>query len=121
MAELKLIQGATEIILPEYQRQYSQGWIDFEITDRTINKTLVSDFVAFKKVFTINWNIVEGEFMASLIFLYLEKEDVTFSEQQPDGSWLSWVCRLTISNSLQREADAGNFAFSGFSITLEEV
>jgi hypothetical protein len=121
MADLKLNQGATEIFLPEFERKYTQGWLDFEVSERTINRTLVSDFVGFKRTFSVTWNVLEGEIMSSLILLYLTKQDVIFSEQQPDGSFLSWTCKLSISQSLLREIDAGNFAFSGFSITLEEV
>jgi hypothetical protein len=121
MADLKLTQGAVEIFLPEFERKYTQGWLDFEVTERTINRTLVSDFVAFKRVFSITWNVLDGEIMSSLILLYLGKQDVVFSEQQPDTTWLSWTCKLAISDSIFREIEVGNFAFSGFSITLEEV
>jgi hypothetical protein len=121
MADLKITQGAVEIFLPEYERKYTQGWIDFEVSERTINKTLVSDFVAFKRTFAVTWNVLDGEVMSSLIMLYLNKQDVNFHEKQPDGSYLSWVCKLSISQSIFREIEIGNFAFSGFAITLEEV
>lgn len=121
MAELRIEKGATSIILPEFERKYSQGWIDFEVSERTINRTLVSDFVAFKRTFSITWNILDGAVLASLLDLYLAKEDVTFYEEQADSSFKSWVCKIGISDSILREVEAGNFAFSGFAITLEEV
>lgn len=121
MAELRIQSGTTSIVLPEYQRKYSQGWIDFEVKDRTINRTLVSDFVAFKRVFTISWPVVDGSLMAELLEIYLLKNDVTFYETQADLSVRSYICRLDIGREVLRDIEAGNFAFSGFSITLEEV
>ncbi|MBA4274026.1 MAG: hypothetical protein C0436_00070 [Alphaproteobacteria bacterium] len=121
MAELRIQKGATVIILPEWERKYTQGWIDFEVTERTINRTLVSDFIAFKRRFGITWNILDGNTMAALIDLYLAKEDVTFHERQPNGTFRTWTCRLQISEGILREIEIGNYAFSGFAITLEEV
>jgi hypothetical protein len=109
------------ITLPSRNIQYTQGWIDFEVKDRTINKTLVSDFIAIKRVFSISWPVLEGSFMAQLINIYLAKNDVTFEEQQPNGSFLSFTCRMAISESVLREIDIENYAFSGFSFRLEEV
>jgi hypothetical protein len=121
MGDLKITYNSTEIMLPEYERKYTQGWIDFEVSERTVNRTLVSDFIAFKRAFGITWNVLDGEFMYQLVEIYLTKKDVTFSEKQSDGSWKSWICKMSISESLLREVEVGNYAFSGFSITLEEV
>jgi hypothetical protein len=121
MADLTITKGATSIVLPDFERQYSQGWIDFEVSERTINRTLVSDFVAFKRTFTISWPILSEETLAALLEWYLDKEDVTFTETQSDSSTLSWTCRISISDSILREIEAVDYAFSGFSITLEEV
>jgi hypothetical protein len=121
MAELRIEKGSTAIILPEFERKYSQGWIDFEVSERTINRTLVSDFVAFKRSFSITWNLLDGAILTSLLDLYLAKEDVIFYEQQANGTFKNWTCKLGISDSILREVESGNFAFSGFAITLEEV
>lgn len=121
MAELRIERGATVIVLPEWERKYTQGWIDFEVTERTINRTLVSDFIAFKRKFSITWNILDGATMAAIIDIYLAKEDIVFHERQSNGTFRSWTCRLSISDGILREIEAGNYAFSGFAITLEEV
>jgi hypothetical protein len=118
---LRIIKGPTAITLPIYQRTYSQGWIDFEVVERTINRTLVSDFVAFKRRFSIEWELASGELVAELLDLYLDKEDVIFEETQADNSVKTWTCRLSISDDIVRDIEVGNFAFSGFGITLEEV
>ncbi len=110
------------VLLPMDSISYKPGWLDFEVTERTVNRTLVSDFVAFKRTFEVSWsNPLDGAFMADLIDLYVLKEDVTFSEVQPDLSSLTYTCKLSISPTYLRELYAGNYAFSGFSITLEEV
>jgi hypothetical protein len=110
------------ILLPLDDIQYKPGWIDYEVTDRTINRTLVSDFIAFKRTFDISWkNPLEGSFLADLLDLYLAKEDVTFTETAADLTTTAYTCRMSISNKYLREIMSGNYAFSGFSITLEEV
>jgi hypothetical protein len=121
MSELRIEKGSTILVLPEWERKYTQGYIDFEVSERTINRTLVSDFIAFKRTFGVTWNILDGATISTLIDLYLAKEDVVFYEEQPNSSFLNWTCRLSISQSILREIEIGNYAFSGFSITLEEV
>ena len=110
------------IPLPLDGMRYSQGYIDFELKERTIDQTLVSDFIAFKRIFNISWsNPLDGSFMADIIDLYLLKEDVTLYEVQADLTTKSFVCALTIGSNFLREMYARNYAFSGFSISLEEV
>lgn len=121
MAELRIEKGATVIVLPEWERKYTQSWIDFEVTERTINRTLVSDFIAFKRKFNVTWNVLDGATMAAIIDIYLAKEDIVFHEQQSNGSFRTYTCRLSISANILREIEIGNYAFSGFSIELEEV
>jgi len=111
-----------DILLPLEGLQYKPGWIDYEVTDRTINKTLVSDFVAFKRTFAISWSYpLDGSFLADLLDLYIAKADVTFTETGADLVDTSYTCKLSISSSYLRELYSGNYAFSGFAITLEEV
>ena len=86
--------------------RYSPGWIDIETTDRTINGTLVSDVIAMKRRFTITWN---------------NPIACAFTETQSDLTTGSYTCKLDISQTYLREIIAGNYAFSGFTITLEEV
>lgn len=110
------------MLLPLDGIQYKPGWIDYEVTARTINKTLVSDFVSFKRTFAISWaNPLEGSFLADLLDLYIAKADVTFTETGADLVDTAYTCRLSISSSYLRELYSSNYAFSGFAITLEEV
>ncbi len=110
------------VILPNIGIQYTKGHIVFEVMDRTINKTLVSDYVTTKKTFKMSWsNILDGAFMADLIDIYELREDVTFIETQADLTTITTICKMTISDSYLRELESGNYAFSGFSIKLEEV
>ena len=109
-------------VIPASSREYSPGWIDFEVTGRTIDNTLVSDFIGFKRKFSISWsNWLDGEFVEYLLSLYQSKEDVTFTEVKPDGTEQSWTCKLSISDAYVREYEEDNFAYSGFEIMLEEV
>lgn len=110
------------ILLPIPGLRFSPGYIDFEIRDRTINKTLVSDFVTIKNRFTITWEYpVSGTFMAEILTLYLAKDDVTLTVTNSDLSTTAYTCALMVSHETLREITSGSYAFSGFSITLEEV
>lgn len=110
------------VALPLEGIKYSPGWIDYEKTARTINNTLVSDLVAFKRKFSISWeNPLDGAFMADLLDMYVAKEDLTFTETQSDLTTLSYTVHIDIGSEYLREIYSGNYAFSGFKITLEEV
>lgn len=110
------------ILLPEYGLRFSEGYIDFEVKDRTIDRTLVSDFVAIKRVFTIAWdNPISGTLLASILEIYIAKKDVSFAITNADTSTTTYTCRLDIGGEYLREIASGNYAFSGFTITLEEV
>lgn len=110
------------VLLPFEGIKVSYGYIDFEVVDRTIDKTLVSDFIALKRIFTISWdNMVSGTFMADIIDIYILKQDVTLIVTNADLSTSTYTCKLSISDRVLRELYSGNYAFSGFTITLEEV
>lgn len=110
------------ILLPLPGIRFSPGYIDFETSDRTINKTLVSDFYTIKRKFTISWDYpVTGTFMADMVDLYLAKEDVTLTVTNADTTTDVYTCWLKISDEVLRELASGNYAFSGFTIYLEEV
>ena len=102
--------------------RFSQGYIDFEETQRTIDKTLVSDFVKFKRSFSISWtSYIDGPLLVSFLDIYIAKEDVTFVVTDYDGTDSTYICKLGISPEFLREIKVGYFAYSGFSLTLEEV
>jgi len=108
--------------LPIDNIKFSQDWIDFEVQDRTINRTLVSDFIAFKRKFVLTWQYpLEGAFLADLLDLYIAKEDVTFTVTNADLTESLYTCKVDINGAYLREMLSGNYIFSGFGITLEEV
>jgi hypothetical protein len=109
------------ITLPETGRLYRPGWIDFEVTERTIDRTLVSDFIAIKRRFSVAYDRAYGDLFKQLYDLYLTKQDVTFTEFQPDGSSLSWTCRMSFPTEVERGLNRGLYGYVGFSVTLEEV
>lgn len=119
--KLRIEKGAVVVELPEVGRLYEPGWIDFEITERTINRTLVSDFIAFKRLFIVSYDRVYGDLFADLLELFLDKEDVIFYEQQPNGTYLNYTCRLDFPQSVKRELSRGLYGYTGFSFSLEEV
>jgi hypothetical protein len=118
---LRIEKGTTIIHLPEPGRLYEPGWIDFEVTERTINRTLVSDFVAIKRQFQVSYDRIYGNLFGDILDLYLDKEDVTFYEEQPDGSYNSWICRVDFPAQVKRDLNTGLYGYTGFSFRLEEV
>ena len=118
---LRIEKGTTVVILPEQGRLYEPGWIDFEVSERTINRTLVSDFVAIKRQFQIAYDRVYGNLFGEILDLYLDKEDVVFYEEQPDGSYRNWTCVIDFPAQVKRDLNTGLYGYTGFSFRLEEV
>ena len=109
-------------LVPDNTLVYSEGWIDFEVTQRTIDNTLVSDFIGFKRKFSMSWeNWLSGGFVDYVVGIYEAKQDVVFKKILADNSEELYTCKLSISDNYVREYKELDFAFSGFSITLEEV
>lgn len=110
------------IPLPLQGIKFSEGWIDFEKKRRTINNTLVSDLVAFKRKFSISWdNPLDGAFLADLLDLYIAKEDLTFTVTNADLTTTAYTVHIDIGSDILREIYSGNYAYSGFKIELEEI
>jgi len=108
--------------LPIETVKFTEGWLDFEVQDRTINRTLVSDFIAFKRKFSITWGYaISGTLLADLLDLYIAKEDVVFTIVNADLTETLYTCKVSISDTYLREIISGNYAFSGFTVELEEV
>ena len=109
-------------LVPDSSLVFTKGRLDFEKTERTINNTLVSDFIGFKKTFALEWgNWLDGDFVDYIIGIYEAKEDVEFKEVLADNTEEVSICKLSISDSYVREYKEKNFAFSGFTVSLEEV
>lgn len=119
--ELRIEKGATVIVLTNINRLYEPGWIDFEIKQRTINNTLVSDLKDIKRRFVVSYDRIYGTLFADIIDLWLENEDVTFIEVQSDLTELSFTCRIEFPDSVRRELESGDYGYTGFAFTLEEV
>lgn len=120
MAKGDLKIGTLE--LPIDTVKFTEGWIDFEVQDRTVNRTLVSDFIAFKRKFSITWQYpISGTLLAELLDIYIAKADVVFTIVNADLTETLYTCKVSISGDYLREIIAGNYAFSGFTVELEEV
>lgn len=109
------------ILLP-VDTKLARGYIDFEVTERTINRTLVSDFITLKNTFSLSWDeIILGNLLAFILDIYLLKEDVTIEITNADLTTNIYNCHLSISQSILREIASGDYAYSGFNVKLEEI
>lgn len=100
----------------------NEGVIDFEVSERTINNTLVSDFIGFKKRFRITWNnLISGELLEILKTIYYAKEDVDLKITSELGVDTTYVCKMNMSPEYLRESKGSVFAYSGVEISFEEV
>jgi len=109
-------------LMPGSSLKVTKGYLDFEVSDRTIDKTFVSDFVATKRTRSLYWeNFLDEDFVDAMIALYLLKEDVVYSEVNSDLTITTFTVRMSISSEILREIDEGSYAYSGFVITMEEV
>lgn len=120
--ELKI----NSIVIPDSSLNFSPGWISFEVTQRTIDNTLVSDLKDDKRKFNLSWdNCIDGDFFEQIVALYELGEDVTFTVTAEDLTDDVYDCHLTISpevlRKVTRKRETGNYAYSGFAIALEEI
>lgn len=104
-------------------RKLTEGFINFEVSDRTINNTLVSDFLEVKKTFEISWDdcSIDGELLDEFIGLSQSADDVTFIKTNYDLTTTTTTCRLTLSESFARDYERGKYSYNGVKIKLEEV
>lgn len=118
---LWLRKNSTTVELPTLRANYAPGYIPLEVTDRTIDGTLVSDIIALKRKFDISWPIIDGGFMGQFVEWYVEREPLEFGEEQPDGSTVWFNVWMDIPESILREIEAGDYAFSGFRLNMVEI
>lgn len=104
-------------------RKLTEGFINFEVSDRTINNTLVSDFLETKRTYEISWEncSIDGELLDEFISLSQSATDVTFIKTNYDLTTTTTICRLKISDSFDRVYDQGKYSYDGIKIKLEEV
>lgn len=108
---------------PNGYRKLTEGFINFEVSDRTINNTLVSDFLAVKKTFTISWDdcTIDGDLLEEFIEWSQSSNTVTFALTNNDLTITSTICRLKMSDTFTRVYEKGKYAYSGIEVYLEEV
>ena len=117
------IQINSHVFHPNGYRKLTEGFIEFEKTQRSINNTLTSDFLAKKRTFVITWEncSIDGELLDEFIAISNSSEDVTFTKTNYDLTETSVTCRLKLSNSFARVYDDGKYAYNGVEVTLEEI
>lgn len=117
------IQINDHVFSPNGYRKLTEKIISFEKSKRTIDNTLVSDFMAVKKTFTISWDdcAIDGELLNEFMELYLSAEDVTFIKTNYDLTTSAYTCRIKLSDSFKRVYESRNYSYSGVNVTLEEV
>lgn len=117
------IQINDHVFHPNGYRKLTEGFINFEVSQRTIDHTLVSDFLSVKRTFTISWDnaTISGELLDEFITLYLSSSDVTFTKTNYDLSKTTVVCRLKLPESWKRDYEQGTYSYSGIIVTLEEI
>jgi hypothetical protein len=101
----------------------TEGFVSFEIKNRTINNTLVSDFLNIKKTFEISWEncSLSGDLLDQFIALYISDSDITFIKTNYDLTESTYICRLSMSESFLRDYEKDNYSYNGVKIKLEEV
>jgi len=114
------------IIMPDHSLKYAPGFISFEVMQRTIDNTLVSDLKDDKRKFSLSWdNALDGAFVESIIALYVAGADVTFTVTDEALVDTVYDCHISISleilRKFSRKRETGNYAYSGFAIELEEI
>lgn len=117
------IQINDHVFHPNGYRKLTEGFIDFEVSARTINNTLVSDFFDTKRTYSISWDgaSITGELLDEFIALYKSTDDVTFIKTNYDLTTTTVICRLRLSGNFLRDYEQGTYSYNGITIELEEV
>lgn len=117
------IQINDRVLTANSYRKITEGFIDFEVSDRTIDNTLVSDFLATKKTFVVEWRdcAIDGELLNELIALSQSSDDVTFIKTNYDLTTTTTICRLKLSDSFKRIYEKEKYAYEDVKVSLEEV
>lgn len=104
-------------------RKLTEGFINFEVSDRTINNTLVSDFLETKRTYEISWEncSIDGELLDEFITLSQSADDVTFIKTNYDLTTTTTTCRLSMSENFNRIYERGKYSYEGVKIKLEEI
>lgn len=113
----------THVFHPNGYRKLTEGFIEFEKTQRTINNTLTSDFLAKKRTYIISWEdcAIDGELLDEFIAISDSSDDVTLTKVNYDLTETVVTCRLKLSDSFERIYEQGKYAYSGVEVSLEEV
>jgi hypothetical protein len=101
----------------------TEGFINFEVKERTIDNTLVSDFFGVKRTFKISWEkcVISGDLLDSFIEIYLAGEDVTFIKTNYDLTETTYTCKLYLPDSFMRAYEKDNYGYDSIEVSLEEV
>jgi|WetSurMetagenome_2_1015567.scaffolds.fasta_scaffold424529_2 hypothetical protein len=111
-----------DILLPKSSIKPTKGRLDFEISERTIDNTFVSDLKAIKEKRSFTWeNALDEDFITPMMEIYYAGEDVIYREVNSDLTETTFTMRMKIPDDIAQEVLEGSYAYSGFSISLEEV
>lgn len=122
---LKLGLSGSETTLTSESRINTQGAdTPYYNESRSVNKTLHVDFIATKHNWSISWDVISKanyDIINAIVALqYSSGTFLSYIETDSDGIESTYTVRVTVS-SLGTLVQTGDYYYSGFGLTLEEV
>ena len=117
---IQLGPTGSEVTLTPYGRTYSEGYVEISKEDRTVNGTLVSDIVAVKKRFAIDYETLKGVDLEQILGLYQLQQELNLRVQERNESYSEYTVRMRPLD-YERISILGDWEWGGVLIMCEEV
>jgi len=120
IGNIKLGLPDNEIELTPYGMTYSERTVEIAREDRTIDGTLVSDIIATKKEFRIEYSSLKGTDLETIIGLYDNLTELSLLVEERTGEWSSYTVKM-MPIEKKRVSVLGDWEWEGVVISLIEV
>lgn len=109
-----------EALLPHLNRKYSEQDVEYSRENQTASGRRVKDYIATKKVFTINYSTISNNDILALKSIYEIKNSMSLKIENSDGTISTYMVRMK-PFARERLIIAMKWYWSGISIVLEEI
>jgi len=118
--DIKLGEKDLETLLTPYGRTYAEGIIEIIRERRTVSGTLVSDLIAKKKKFTIEYSELKGQDLENILTLYNKDKVLSLivtDRQSVDHQYDVKLAPL----DMERVSILGDWTWENITLDLEEI
>ena len=118
--DIYLGAAGSEILLSDFGRTFSEGFIEFAREDRTASARLVKDIIARKRRFTITYSLVDGSDLEDLEDLYEIDSVLNLIVTYKTGTSVTYSVLLKPFER-SRVLAVGDTLWAGVTLEMEQV